>query len=63
MGIPVMMNCPTTGKAIETPIGTTVQAFETLTFVDVNVKCPHCRQLHPLTKESAYLADVTPSSG
>jgi hypothetical protein len=51
----ILVNCPSTGKPIDTGIALSKELFETATLQGNTVQCPHCRQVHTWDKKDAYL--------
>jgi hypothetical protein len=56
----VLINCPSTGKPIDTGIALSKQLFESTTMRENTVHCPHCQQMHTWNKEDAYLEEEKP---
>ncbi len=54
----VMIRCPKTGQSVSTEIETEVSDFERLPYVQAELRCPHCGQLHTWTRREAWLADA-----
>jgi len=57
MAMRIMITCPETEKAVFTGIATEEQAFQTSTFENNTVACPHCGGNHVWSKDDAYLED------
>lgn len=53
----VLIDCPSTGKPIETGIALSKRHFESADMRDNSIQCPHCRQTHTWDKEDAYLKE------
>jgi endogenous inhibitor of DNA gyrase (YacG/DUF329 family) len=53
----IMVNCPATGKPINTGITLSKELFETAVMQGNLIQCPHCRQVHPWDKKDAYLQE------
>jgi hypothetical protein len=56
----ILINCPSTGKPIETGIAMSKEHFESSVMQGNSVLCPHCRQTHSWNKEDAYLEKEKP---
>lgn len=53
----VMITCPNTGKTVPTGVELDPGAFDSSEFGDLSLECPECPEIHPWTKEDAFLQD------
>jgi hypothetical protein len=53
----IMVNCPSTGKQINTGITMSKELFETAVMQGNLIQCPHCQQVHAWDKKDAYLQE------
>ncbi len=51
----ILVNCPSTGKPIETGIAMSKPLFESAVLQGNSIQCPHCQQIHQWDKKDAYL--------
>jgi len=52
----VLVTCPSSKRPVYTGIDVGSQsAFETVTFINCRVLCPHCGKLHRVIKKKAIL--------
>ena len=53
----IMITCPKTQKPVDTGLALDNRSFESATFTNNSVNCPHCREKHPWNKADARLED------
>jgi endogenous inhibitor of DNA gyrase (YacG/DUF329 family) len=53
----VMIKCPRSGKAVPTGMDLDPDAFDSSEFGDLALECPECPEIHPWSKEDAFLED------
>lgn len=51
----VMITCPSTGKAVPTGVEIDAAAFDSSEFGEMNLECPECPEIHPWSKDDAFL--------
>jgi hypothetical protein len=53
----VMITCPNTGRPVPTGMELDPAAFDSSEFGDIHLECPECPEIHPWSKDDAYLQD------